>query len=182
MITIGEVLSLQFKGIPDIFFVISFSLLCIFIVLVFMLIKNRQKSRKTVLGMLLLEYLFLMFCSTVLCREVQQEAHNLELIPFWNYDKVLLSNNSFDYWEVILNIFLYSPIGFLLGCIFKRIFPVLLICVSLSIFTEVMQFVLHKGLCEFDDVLHNTLGGILGYFSSVGIIRGVQYIISKNNQ
>lgn len=35
------------------------------------------------------------------------------------------------------------------------------VCLSVSI--EVQQFVYKKGFSELDDVMHNTLGGMIGY-------------------
>lgn len=165
-----QVLSVQFRDIPNSFFIVSFLILCIFIVLVFMLRMNRQKKRMSVFLMLLVEYVFLMFCSTVICRETKY-THHLELMPFWNYHNVLNADRPTDYLEVLLNIMLYSPIGFLLGCLYKRLLPSIMICILLSVVTELSQYVLHRGLCETDDVIHNTLGGLFGWFLYISLCR-----------
>lgn len=165
-----EILSLQFKGIPNSVFVISFLILSVLIVLVFMQRKNHRETLRSVLSMMLVVYVFLMFCSTVVCREIK-ETHNLELIPFWNYNDIFVSRNPMSYWEVLLNIILYSPIGFMIGCISKKLLPTILICVLLSVVTEVLQLVLHRGLCETNDVIHNTLGGFIGW-SLYSSLRG----------
>lgn len=178
-----EFLSLQFRGIPDSVFIVSFLILSILIVLMFMLRRNHRTTRKSVFLMLLVEYVFLMFCSTVICRDSHPETTRLELMPFWNYHDVLLSGKPMHYWEVILNVVLYSPIGFLLGGICKRVSSTIMICVFLSVATEGLQLLLHRGLCETDDVIHNTLGGFIGYFSYVGVVKGVRkYQIRLNNQ
>ncbi|WP_183772113.1 VanZ family protein [Catenibacillus scindens] len=36
---------------------------------------------------------------------------------------------------------------------------------------EILQFILKKGLFEFDDIFHNTLGGIIGWAVVVLILR-----------
>ena len=158
-----EILTPQFRGIPDSVFIVSFLILSILIVLMFLLRRNHRTTRKSVFLMLLVEYVFLMFCSTVICRDSHPETTRLELTPFWNYHDVLLSGKPMHYWEVILNIVLYSPIGFLLGGICKRVSSTIMICVFLSVVTEGLQLLLHRGLCETDDVINNTLGSLLGY-------------------
>lgn len=138
--------------------------------LVFLSKKKYRTTRHSVFSMLLVEYVFLMFCSTVICRE-SKDTYHLELMPFWHYHDVLFSGKPMRYWEVILNIILYSPIGFLLGCLYKRIVPTILICVVLSVITEVLQLVFHRGLCETDDVIHNTLGAMIGWGVYLGICK-----------
>lgn len=175
-----KVLSLQFRGIPDSVFIISFLILSVLIVLVFMLRKNRRNTRRAVFSMLLVEYVFLMFCSTIVCRKSHPELSRLELMPFWNYQDVLLSGKPMHYWEVLLNIALYTPIGFLFGCLYKRIVPTVLICVLLSVITEVLQYVLHRGLCETDDVIHNSIGGLLGFLFLNIVIKCFKKLKYKN--
>lgn len=157
-----EYLLLQFKDIPFLLFVVSLLIFFIIVVLTFLLRKRRRTIWHSVLSITLIEYIFLMLCSTVICRGFKDNSH-IEFMPFWNYHNVLNVNKPYDYWEVLLNIFLYSPIGFLLGCLYKRLLPTIMICILLSVVTEVSQYVLHRGLCETDDVIHNTLGGMFGW-------------------
>lgn len=173
-----KLLTLQFRGIPDSVFVVSFLILSILIVLVFLLRMNRKTTRISVFSMLLIEYVFLMFCSTVFCRDSHPETTRIELMPFWSYHDVLNSKNPSRYWEVILNVLLYVPIGFLVGCLISskstsneylketaggQCLFVFVVSAGLSVVTEVLQLVLHRGLCETDDVIHNTLGALLGF-------------------
>lgn len=158
-----EFLSLQFRSIPNSVFVVSSLIVSILIVLVFMLRKNPRDTIRAVFSMLLVEYVFIMFCSTVIYRDSHPELLRVELMPFWNYHDVLLSGKPMYYWEVIFNVVLYIPIGFILGCFYKRIVLAFLIFLLLAVMTELLQFILHRGLCETDDVIHNTLGGLLGW-------------------
>ena len=163
-----EVFLLQFRRIPSSVFLISFLILSIMLLIVFILRKNNRAIRRSVFSMFLIEYVFIMFCSTVICRETK-DTHHIELMPFWNYHNVLNVDRPADYWEVLLNIILYSPIGFLLGCLYKRLLPTIMICVLLSVVTEVLQYVLHRGLCETDDVIHNILGSLFGWFLYISL-------------
>lgn len=40
-------------------------------------------------------------------------------------------------------------------------------CLMLSCLIEGLQFLYGRGLCEFDDLFHNTLGGLIGYLISL---------------
>ena len=65
----------------------------------------------------------------------------------------------------ILNVVLFVPVGFLLGCGFPGMSwrRVLCVAVVLSVGIEVLQLLLRRGLCETDDVLHNVVGAVMGY-------------------
>ena len=65
---------------------------------------------------------------------------------------------------LFLNVFLYYPMGYLLPILFPKIKSkhVILIGCLCAIVTEVTQYFLKLGLCETDDVIHNTLGTVLG--------------------
>ena len=43
----------------------------------------------------------------------------------------------------------------------------IIILVSLGI--EVIQYLTGTGLCEFDDIISNTLGAFIGWFAAVGL-------------
>ena len=43
-----------------------------------------------------------------------------------------------------------------------RKWPIILIIISFSVGTELLQLVTGRGLCEFDDMFNNSLGGLLG--------------------
>ena len=60
--------------------------------------------------------------------------------------------------EVLLNVALFVPIGFLLGGIMPKGFlNVLLTGFLLSILIELLQLASGRGLCETNDVIHNTV-------------------------
>lgn len=93
---------------------ISFLVLSVAIV-TGMLVMKGSRAKRFVLEALLAEYYFLVLCSTVICRASVMERH-VELMPFWNYSDIW---NKVDYpadlIEVLLNMALFVPIGFLLG-------------------------------------------------------------------
>ena len=156
--------------IPVEYVLISFLVLSVAIVIE-MLVMKGSRAKRFVLEALLAEYYFLVLCSTVICRASHGERH-IELIPFWNYLDIW---NRVDYpsdlIEVLLNITLFMPIGLLLGGIGFKTKKILLLGICLSGIIEVSQFAFCKGLCETDDVIHNTLGGVIGYFGFIGLLK-----------
>jgi hypothetical protein len=89
---------------------IALILLWIIAVVISFLLKNWKKSIPLLSQLFFLEYVFLVFCSTVIYREIF-EGSSVHLEPFWSYfDKesgmfVLRA-------EHILNILVFIPIGF----------------------------------------------------------------------
>ena len=75
--------------------------------------------------------------------------------------------------EIILNILLYVPLGYLLPFIFEKLKPwqVVAIAFCCSALTEVTQLVCKIGLFEFDDMLNNTMGCVIGLLIYKCIIR-----------
>lgn len=111
----------------------------------------------------LIAYITFIFCKTVLFREMKAKCI-YDLHPFWSY-KAILNGRDDLVTENILNVVLFMPVGFLLGIAFSEIRwkAVMLIGLSLSIGIETLQFVYLKGFTEFDDVMNNTLGCVIGY-------------------
>lgn len=85
----------------------------------------------------------------------------IRLTPFWSYSKFHIAQYR---WQIYLNIFLFIPFGFLLPfCIKSSFFTTLCIGLLFSTALEATQYYFSLGLCEFDDVFHNTIGTGLGY-------------------
>ena len=73
--------------------------------------------------------------------------------------------------EVLLNILLYFPMGFLLPFVFKNlrghIFFITLIGFLCSLATELAQLYFHLGVFQVDDILLNTIGTLIGALAGV---------------
>ena len=63
--------------------------------------------------LLLVEYVFLLFCSTVIFRTPGETRH-YDFHPFWSYDRpeLLIEN--------IMNVIVFIPVGLLLSIAFKQ--------------------------------------------------------------
>lgn len=120
------------------------------------------------LGIYLFAYLYL----TILSRPVKL-YHHMRLTPFWSYEAALQGNARLRE-EVILNILLYVPLGYLLHYAFPRLkwWMVILTGFLMSGLTETVQLFFKLGLCEVDDLISNTLGTVIG----VGAYKGYKRI------
>ena len=118
----------------------------------------------------LIIFLSCVFWFTFLGRGVRANTPQLEL--FWSYRRLLAGNVNLAK-EIALNIAFFLPIGFLLSSCLrcgnsysssgKKIYLALIgITVILSLTIELCQLVTMRGLFEWDDIISNTIGAILG--------------------
>lgn len=113
--------------------------------------------------LLLVEYIFLLFCSTVFFR-TPGDTRQYDFHPFWSYSRPDL------FVENIMNVVVFIPVGLLHGIAFKQMtwWKALLIGCSISVTIESLQSFFMRGFSELDDVMHNTLGCIVGYIMVKG--------------
>ena len=128
--------------------------------------------------LLLMEWVLLILCGAVVFREAHAERA-FNLIPLSSYFN--FSENSYLMEKAainILNVAMFLPVGLLLGLGFKNITwkRALLVCLGLSVLIELLQLIFKCGLCEVDDVIHNVVGGAIGYLTITLTIT-----ITKNN-
>lgn len=82
------------------------------------------------------------------------------------------------YWNnIIQNILLFIPLGFLIGG--KR---GIIAGVLLSIGIELTQYIAVLGYCELDDVLNNTIGAAIGSLLFKKFGKRIERIIKKGEQ
>ncbi len=101
------------------------------------------------------------------------------------FNPSLLSSyvSSWNKWSVpefqliIFNMLMFVPLGVLLPLIHKKnksFSRVLVISIVFTLCIEIFQFASGKGIFEFDDLLHNTIGSIAGYFFVMAIILSIE--------
>lgn len=186
----GEIkiyLHLFFRGVPQLFLLEGIIAISVFFICQFLLHYRKSRTKIIFYTTLMIEYLFAILCVTVLFRS-GKDFPKWNLTPFWSYQKIL-QGHVFIIMECFFNILLFIPIGFLL-CInqkllikskFNKWSIILLFGASFSIFIETLQLLLHRGLCEFDDVFHNTLGNLIGYWLGKMIVnKKITKIIDRN--
>ena len=128
-----------------------------------MVCKEMRINRRCVYSLLLYVYLFLILGSTVIFRTYNNEVgHNFTL--FWSYAAINEGRGDLIV-ENVLNLLMLLPVGFLLGLSLKHVrwWVVLLVGLASSTLIEALQLIFRRGYSEFDDIIHNTLGCIIGY-------------------
>ena len=134
------------------------SVFCLGIVL-FVAFKGLKVGFRWSSILLLIEYIFLLFCSTVIFRSTN-EVRRYDFHLFWSYNRPdLLVEN-------IMNVIVFIPVGMILGSLLRvkgSWLVALLIGCSISITIEALQFWFMRGFSEVDDVMHNTVGCFVGY-------------------
>ena len=154
--------SLFDPGIPDYIFFLSFWTMSL-IIAILLIVKKEIDIKRMVMGTLLVECIFIIYCSTVIYRETFSEPQ-YNFMPFWSYQAIKDGEDMYIV-ENFLNVILFIPVGFL-ACGFRRMnrwWRVALLGCIISCTIEGLQLWLQRGLCELDDVFHNTLGAIVGY-------------------
>lgn len=154
---------LLIHSVPQTIYLILLAVLCIFSILLISF-KGFGKGFKDVVAVLLIEYIVFLYCSTVIYRTVNLKGtHNF--VPFWSYVEIINGTNLGLLQQNVMNIVVFLPVGVLGGGLFHKnaICKVAGIAAAISLSIETMQFVFQRGFSEFDDVFHNTLGGLIGY-------------------
>ena len=78
--------------------------------------------------------------------------------------------------QILANVIMFIPIGILTGLLWK--WEGLIFAAGLSVVIEVLQLVTDRGLCEFDDVLHNVIGAAIG----IGIVMLIRRILTTKER
>ena len=85
------------------------------------------------------------------------------LWPFYSYGEIINGNLQFLY-ENIANVILFVPLGIMLECVgIKKFKKAMMIVVVASLLIETSQAVFSLGTFECDDLLHNTIGALVGF-------------------
>lgn len=155
-----------FQGVPVWVYEGLLSVFCVGAVLI-VAIKGLRKGWRYASALLLIEYVFLLYGSTVIFRTAS-EIVGYNFHPFWSY-AAIQQGRAFLIPENIMNVIVFMPVGALLGFVFRSIkwWQVLLIGCGISVSIEALQFFTHRGFSEFDDVFHNTLGCVIGFLCNL---------------
>ena len=119
-------------------------------------------TKKLTIG-LLVGYVLVILGETVVFRTPTTRLHFQPQL-FWSYKVWDIQKE-----QIIANVLAYIPLGLLAGRLWKR--KGILAGIGLSITSELLQFITHRGLCELDDLSHNILGTLIGVSA---------YMICKN--
>ncbi len=105
-------------------------------------------------------YLFFVFCATILFRDIIVESPPV-LCPLWSYSVLYEKLIA----EILLNLLMFIPVGFAVSASLRRknIVKIVGIGCGISLAIEILQFVTQRGIFNIDDIIHNTLGCVIGY-------------------
>jgi glycopeptide antibiotics resistance protein len=126
----------------------------------------RQRIKRFALLCFILYFVFLGYI-TLFTYNYYVYGPSFNIVIFDSIKRMLRSGN---YWlffkNVIGNILLFLPLGFLLPLIHRKMrnfFYMTLIGILLSTFIELIQFTVAKRIFDVDDIFLNTVGAILGF-------------------
>lgn len=150
-------------------------------VLVYLLMSRLSKDNRKIIdkyalsASILFEYYYLIALYTIVFRSVYATPqYHLEL--FWSYQQAI-DGSSYLMYEIVLNYIMFIPVGLLFPVVLAsvgqilpilrgerhRFFLVVLIAFISSAFIECSQLILRRGLFEFDDIIGNVAGAMIGY-------------------
>lgn len=158
-----EYLAQLYQSIPQCIFDTA-ALVLVIGVLLALLIWGFSKGLRKISALLLIVYIVLIYCSTVIFRRTIENLP-VKLIPFEKYVKVLNGTSEHIEPELLMNVLVFIPVGLLIATAFKVIkwWKALFAGIILSLSVEALQFCFSKGTVEIDDVIHNVAGCMIGY-------------------
>lgn len=136
---------------------------------------RRNKQRRIIAGLLFVVYFSclsyrLFFFAYGPYFRLHENTISYNLIPFKTIASYLIGSKTYQlevrFINLLGNILAFMPMGFLLPVIFGQLrsFPrIITMTVLISLVIEMMQLLLRLGIADIDDVILNTLGGILGF-------------------
>ena len=157
-----QYITMLYRAVPSGVYLSLFFLFCLVGVIIIAIYGINRGWRKIV-RLVLVEYVFFIYCSTVFFRTYFEErGYNYNF--FWSY-KAIREGREELFAENIMNVVVFVPIGILLCYAFRYIkwWQILLVGGLISVSIEAMQYGFNRGFAETDDVMHNTFGYILGY-------------------
>ncbi|SCP96025.1 VanZ family protein [Anaerobium acetethylicum] len=150
--------------------------------------KNKTKPYKVLSLILFVVYIialfYFLFFSEGFGRTITDRGYSYNLTPFKEIRRYIVYREKLGTFAVVANlagnIIGFMPFGFMMPVISVRrrnIFTMAFLSFLLSLIIESIQLVLRVGSFDVDDMILNTIGGILGY---VLFIAGSKYR-RKNN-
>ena len=147
------------------------------VAMIYLLHKRKYKGEKkfpwsrTLLWLLFLGYLVIVLYATILRNAGGYREWNLHLFRAW---REAWNNFSTKNWaNVLLNIAMFVPLGFLLpllGKRFRKWYVTIPVGFTVSLGLELVQLAISRGICDVDDLFCNTLGAAIGYFIIMAIL------------
>ena len=127
--------------------------------------KARLSKSKGIMILVYCSYLIVVLNATLIMRETSEE-HLVKLGLLASYKKAWNCFCLEDYGLFLLNIAMFIPIGMFSPMVIskcKRAYTTYLLGLLLTIIIESEQYITKRGLFEIPDIVHNSLGCMIGY-------------------
>lgn len=158
-------------------------LISIVYLLIFKIIKKNSRKpskRKFILSAIFICYMVVVLGATMFSRfGYGQGVASFHL--FYSYKEAWNSFSKTEWRNIILNICMFMPLGFLLPLLsdkFKSWWKTYLAGFVTTLSIELLQLITHRGIFELDDILNNLWGAMIGY----GLIIIVLDIFAKKDK
>ncbi|MCQ1531192.1 VanZ family protein [Lutispora saccharofermentans] len=134
-----------------------------------------QKSMSKTQGIIL----FLLSCWLLLVLALTTLSRGANFTGSFNIDFFSAYVNAWNKWSIselqliIFNMLMFTPLGFLLPLFWKKAekFKVtLFVSIGLTVCIEIVQLLTGTGIFELDDLFHNCIGSMLGYFCIMAVL------------
>lgn len=141
---------------------------CLFYFLIYKCVLKGEKhisAGRGCLYILFITYIFIVAAATILLRKNNDGVMRINLQPFIQYRTAWYSCSMREWRNILLNIIMFIPLGFMLPWLFAKlrsVWKVTVINFALSLLIELVQLVTRCGIFETDDLIHNTLGALIG--------------------
>ncbi|PRT25892.1 VanZ family protein [Bacillus wiedmannii] len=137
--------------------------------------EKKFTKRQVILLILIIGYYSLLIIATTFGRPAENifvRTIDFDVLSQYQQAWNQFSFNSF--FHIIVNISMLFPLGILLPLlseVFLKAKWMLISSITTSLFIETLQFITLRGSAELDDLLHNTIGMMLGYcIVNIGLI------------
>ena len=145
--------------------------------------KENKRKIRVISWIFFIIYLFMMvyylFFSEKMGR-IPGRDYRYNLVPFVEIKRYLHYRDKIGNFNVLLNllgnVLCFVPFGFVIPILTSKqtFFRMLFLSMLASVLVELLQLISMLGSCDIDDIILNTLGGVIGYILFVigrGIVR-----------
>lgn len=153
---------------PEIFvnrIIISLIVFAVFCIVTVILYKRQRFDIVQLNAAILLSlYIVVLLYFTVVGR-YSHEEYEYQIYVLYSYGRFLERFDRQSVEQIIINLVMLVPVGFLLSVIIKgkaKYAIALGSCVLLTAFVETMQLLIKCGSFEIDDIINNMIGAIIG--------------------
>lgn len=153
---------------PEIFvnrIIISAIAFVVFCIVTVILYKCRRFDKAQSFAAILLSmYIVVLLYFTVVGRYSHVE-YAYQIHFFYSYSFLLEQFDFQNVRQIVINLVMLVPVGFLLSVIIKgkgKYVIVSVLCLLLTVFIELMQLLTKCGSFEVDDIINNMIGAIIG--------------------